>query len=95
MRAHAGCAPRPVAHHHMCSRIGIHTKNKTKHTHTCTATCLSLPQHGSSVFVLIGVCFISARKSERVSLLQSMGLSFFFVEVVFGQPLAGALWCST
>lgn len=59
-----------------------------KHTHT--ATCLSPPQHGSNVCVLIGVCFISARRNERVSLLQSMGLSFFFVQVVFGQPLAGA-----
>lgn len=58
------------------------------------ATCLSPPQHGSNVCVLIGVCFISARRSERVSLPQSMGLSFFFVEVVFGQPLAGAWWCS-
>ena len=45
--------------------------------HTDTATCLSPPQHGSTLCVLIGVCFISARRSERVSLLQSMGLSFF------------------
>lgn len=84
-----GAPQGPVGHHHMCSRIQIHTKN------THTVTCLSPPQHGSNVCVLIGVCFISARKRERVSLLRSMGLSFFFVQVVFWQPLAGAHWCST
>lgn len=45
---------------------------------TDEVTCLSPPQHCSNVCVLIGVCFISARKRERVSQLQSMGLSFFF-----------------
>lgn len=49
------------------------------HTHTSTATCLSPSQHGSKAFVLIGVCFVSARKSKRVSPLQSMLLSFFLV----------------
>lgn len=53
------------------------------------------PQQGSNVCVLIGVCFITARRNERVSLLQSMGLSFVFVQVVFGQLLAGAPRCST
>lgn len=75
------------SHHATCSPLHIHT-------HTQTATCLFHPQHGSNVYVLIGVCFITAR-SERVSLLQSMGLSFFFVQVVFGKPLADARWCST
>lgn len=70
----------------------------TSHTYACTQkhiarTALRLSPSTPSMgvtCVLIGVCFISARRSERVSLLQSMRFSFFSVQVVFGQPLAGA-----
>lgn len=57
-------APRGLLFITTCVQIYKYTQKK--HTNTCKATCLSLTQHGSNVCVSIGVCCISARRSEIV-----------------------------
>lgn len=77
MHAHTWCDWRHVFHHPKCARIPEPTEKK----HALAAVRLSLPH----LSVLIGVCFISLRRSERASLPLFI---LFFVEV-----LADAVKC--